>query len=166
MSVSADPSPFNDVTVDDRPSTDGDRPPRGPPPESEPAGFTLPPFSEHQDETYGLVQIVKFMLDREGEVASVIHRLSYQVDYTCELAQRARSYALELRHYIARLRALLPSGADPTSAGRQLESKLRSAIEGLQPDDAKLVLIRFLFATPRSRARSWHREAINPRRGH
>jgi hypothetical protein len=50
-----------------------------------------------------------------------------------------------LRHYIARLRALLPLSAGATSEGRPLESKLRSAIEGLRPDDAKLVLIRFLL---------------------
>lgn len=143
-------NPFSDVLFDKRHLMDGGQPPRGPPAESETAGFTEPPFTDSHEggpheETAGLPQIVKSILDREGCVANVIHRLSYQVDCDSELSQRARSYALELRHHLARLRALLPHGAGPAPEGRLLESKLKSAIDGLQPDDAKLVLIRFLL---------------------
>ena len=143
MSAGRDSDPFNDGLADS--GTDGDRPSRGPHPESEATGFTLPPFTDAHEQTCGFLQIAKSILDREENIASIIHRLSYRAYRDPELSQRARSYAVELKRYIARLRAILPRGAGPTSEDRPLETTLKSAIDSLHSDEAKLILIRFVL---------------------
>ena len=95
-------------------------------------------------DTDELRQIVEFTLDREMFAADVIQRLSYRIDYNSELSRRARSYAVELRHYIARLKALLPSDVCPVSDDRPLRGKPKRTIESLESDEARLVLLNFL----------------------
>ena len=142
VSVGRNVSPFDRAVVDKRRITDTRRRSRDPPSESEPADSTSP---QPDEETCGLTPIVNSILDREGDVASVIQRLSYRVDCTCELSQRARSYAIELRRHIARLGAILSRDGAPARERRSLEIKLKTTIEGLPPEEAKLVLIRFLL---------------------
>jgi hypothetical protein len=145
VSVSAgrDSDPFDDSLAES--GTYGDRHSRGPPGEREATGFTLPPFTDTHEKTCGFLQIAKSILDREENIASIIHRLSYRAYRDPELSQRARSYAVELKRYIERLRSILPRGAGPTSEDRPLESTLKSAIDSLHSDEAKLILIRFVL---------------------
>ena len=99
-------------------------------------------------------------------IASIIHRLSYQAYRDPELSQRARSYAVELKRYIARLRAILPRGAGNTAEDRPLETTLKSAIDSLHSDDAKLILIRICPSPRRSHERDFAiGPALSPRRG-
>jgi hypothetical protein len=143
VSAGRDRDPSNDGLADS--GTDEDRPSRGPLPESDAAGFTLPPFSDAHGKTRGFLQIAKSILDRDENIASVIHRLSYRAYRDPELSQRARSYAIELKRYIARLRAILPRGAGDTPEDRPLKTTLRSAIDSLHSDEAKLILIRIVL---------------------
>lgn len=143
MSAGRDSDPFDDGLAGS--GTNGDRPLRGPPCESEATGFALPPFTDAHEQTCGFLKIAKSILDREETIASIIHRLSYQAYRDPELSQRARSYAVELKRYIARLRGILPRGAGPTAEDLPLATTLRSAIDSLHSDDAKLILIRFVL---------------------
>ncbi len=97
-----------------------------------------------REDALQLRQILEFTLAREAFAANVIQGLSYRVDCNSELSQRARSYAREMRHYIARLKALLPKGVCPASDDHPLRKAHKRAIEGLEADAAKLVLINFL----------------------
>jgi hypothetical protein len=143
VSAGRDSDPFYDGLADS--GTDREQSSRDPPSVSEARGFTLPPFTDAPEQTCGFLQIARSILDREESIASIIHRLSYRAYRDPELSQRARSYAVELKRYIARLRGILPRGAGPTPEDRPLETTLKSAIDSLHSDEAKLILIRFVL---------------------